>query len=115
VSGFSPTVLITWSVRCTYKNVSTSWRLMKLSAWYTVVLLACVSAPASAQVAPNSAQPIGTSDTGSPKPPTYTPEQLFGTLGAPASSVNSIQTPTPAQAPQPPQSPAPVTQRPSTT
>lgn len=82
---------------------------MKLSAWYMVVLLACVSAPASAQVAPNSAQPTGTSDTGSPKPPTHTPEQLFGTLGSPASSVNSIQTPAPAQAP------APATQQPSTT
>ena len=88
---------------------------MKLSAWHMVVLLACVSAPASAQTAPNSAQPTGTSDTGSPKPPTYTPEQLFGTLGSPASSVNSIQTPTPAQAPQPAQSPAPATQQPSTT
>src|SRR4029450_579495 len=88
---------------------------MKLSTWYMLVLPACVSASASAQVAPNSAQPTGTSDTGSPKPPSYTPEQLFGTLGSPASSVNSIQTPPPAQAPQPVQPPVPATQQPSTT
>jgi hypothetical protein len=81
---------------------------MKPSAWYIVVLLACVSAPASAQVAPN---PTGTSDTAaSPKARTYTPEQLFGALASPTSSVTSVQTPTPAT-----QTPAAVTQRPSTT
>jgi hypothetical protein len=83
---------------------------MKPSAWYIFILLACVSAPASAQVAPNSS---GTSDP--PKAPTYTPEQLFGTLASPMPSVNSIPTPTAAQAPPPAQAQAPVGQRPSTT
>ena len=86
---------------------------MKPSAWYIVVFLAWVSAPASAQVAPNSAQPFGTSDPASPKAPTYTPEQLFGTPASPTPSDNSA--PTPAQVPPATQAQPAVTQRPSTT
>ena len=79
---------------------------MKLSACCAIALLFCMSLPASAQVANNSAE--STSSNSTPKVPSYTPEQLFGTSAAPPSSGNSVVTQTAPPTPQLPERPSTV-------
>ena len=79
---------------------------MKLSACCAIALLFCMSLRASAQVANNSAE--STSSNSTPKVPSYTPEQLFGTSAAPTSSGNSVVTQTAPPTPQLPERPSTV-------